>query len=114
MGGWVFSRSGPLVPRARAAMPLKSALAGLAVLCVIAGCPPPASAANWYQMPGTTSADLAGSGWLLLSSSGLSWPDGRQAIVTFWKNPDTAEVIRCIGYFEADMSGDGEACEEVL
>lgn len=113
MGGWIFSESGPLVPRARGAMPVKGALAALAVLCVIAGCPTQADAANWQTMPGTTSADLAGGGWRLLSSSGLSWPDGRQAIVTFWKDPDAPAVIRCISYFEADMSGDGEACQQV-
>lgn len=99
--------------RARTALPLKGALAGLAVLCIFAGYPAQAEAASWSVSTGTTSADLASRGWLLLSSSGLSWPDGRQAIVTFWKDPDTAAVIRCIGYFEADMSGDGEACERV-
>jgi hypothetical protein len=112
MEGRGHSQNGRHARWTQRAVSLKKALAGLAVVLALAGYSAPSSAANWYSMPGTTSADLARDDWRLLSSSGLSWPDGRQAIVTFWKNPDTAAVVRCISYFEVDMSGDGEVCEQ--
>ena len=39
----------------------------------------------WRMVGGLTSGDLAQKDAALISSAGLSWPDGRQAIVTFWK-----------------------------
>jgi hypothetical protein len=39
---------------------------------------------------------------------GLSWPDGRQAIVTFWKAENS--VFRCIDYFDTSMQSTGGGC----
>jgi hypothetical protein len=65
---------------------------------------------TWQVLPGMTSAQLASSdGWELASSSGLSWPDGRQALVTFWKGPKQ-NYLRCVTYFDASMGSTGEGC----
>lgn len=72
---------------------------------------------RWEVVPGLTSANLASTPWVLLSSAGLSWPDGRQAIVTFWtgsrnlREKDTL-YIRCTAYFDASMRATGEKCEQ--
>jgi hypothetical protein len=39
---------------------------------------------SWSPSQEDTSHGLASAGWKFLGASGLSWPDGRQAIVTFW------------------------------
>lgn len=74
-----------------------------------------------YYLP--SSALLAEAGWELVTSSGLSHADGRQAIVTFWKRPareleDTKTILkplyyyaRCFAYFDRDMVQTGEKCE---
>lgn len=66
---------------------------------------------TWQAMPGVTSARLATDGWELISSSGLSWPDGRQAVVTFWRGNDRA-IRRCNDFFDADMQQTGGLCYE--
>jgi hypothetical protein len=64
---------------------------------------------NWKTMPGTESSDIAKMLLVtLISSAGHSWPDGRQAIVTFWRSGAT--YLRCIDYFEQDMTPSGGVC----
>lgn len=66
---------------------------------------------KWKAMPGTQSSDLAKTIIVtLVSSAGHSWPDGRQAIVTFWRSGAT--YLRCIDYFEQDMTPSGGICYE--
>lgn len=70
----------------------------------------------WFHDSRSDSAILPVQGWTIESSAGLSWPDGRQAIVTFWKGPEKdaylrGVVVRCISYFSADMTDTGEKCQ---
>jgi hypothetical protein len=68
---------------------------------------------KWNVMPGTQSSDLAKMMLVtLISSAGHSWPDGRQAIVTFWKSG--ANYLRCIDYFEQDMTSSGGVCYQPI
>ena len=73
---------------------------------------------RWAIAPGVTSANLAHTPWVLVQSTGLSWPDGRQAVVTFWATPERASggafalYIRCTAYFDRDMIQTGEKCEQ--
>lgn len=55
-----------------------------------------------------TSADLASKAIPLTASSGLSWPDGRQALVTYWK--DGIATYRCVDYFDSNMQATGSIC----
>jgi hypothetical protein len=61
----------------------------------------------WRMVVGLTSGDLAQKDAALISSAGLSWPDGRQAIVTFWK---AEKIYRCVDFFNADYQQTGGAC----
>jgi hypothetical protein len=64
---------------------------------------------KWKVMPGTRSSDIAKMLLVtLISSAGHSWPDGRQAIVTFWRSGAT--YLRCVDYFEQDMTPSGGVC----
>ena len=64
---------------------------------------------NWKPLPGTQSSRVASMPIVtLISSAGHSWPDGRQAIVTFWRSGTT--FLRCIDYFEQDMTSSGGVC----
>jgi hypothetical protein len=72
------------------------------------------SPSNWIRSYFVNSAALSVLGGELLSSSGLSWPDGRQAVVTFWfidsHGFEPWEHFRCIDYFKQDMQATGGAC----
>lgn len=57
-----------------------------------------------------SSAELARGGWKFLSMSTMSWPDGRQAVVTLW-NSKLGDFARCFDYFDAAMNQVGGKCE---
>ncbi len=57
-----------------------------------------------------TSAALARDGWKFLSLSTLSWPDGRQAVVTLWQSK-IGDYARCFDYYLATMEPNGGKCE---
>lgn len=75
----------------------------------------PAFAEEWEPLAGMTTAKLAASGWRIDTSSGLSWPDGRQAVVSFWSMTfDQGQnfTMRCITYFDGNMTPTGDMCSE--
>ena len=51
----------------------------------------------------------------VVGTAGLSWPDGRQALVTTVqiKNTEKQWLCRCTDYFDADMQQTGQACYEL-
>ena len=51
----------------------------------------------------------------VVGTSGLSWPDGRQAIVTTLETEQLGNkwLARCIQYYSADMKLTGEKCYEL-
>lgn len=51
----------------------------------------------------------------VVGTSGLSWPDGRQAIITTIevKQKGKKWLNRCIDYYDKDMRHTGEACSEL-
>ena len=57
-----------------------------------------------------SAASLARDGWKFLAMSALSWPDGRQAVVTMWMN-QLGDFARCFDYFDAKMVQTGGKCE---
>ena len=64
----------------------------------------------WGLDPPATSAELARGGWKYLGMAALSWPDGRQAVVTMW-NSKLGDFARCFDYFDAAMHQTGGKCE---
>jgi hypothetical protein len=64
----------------------------------------------WGLDETASSAALAREGWTFLSMSTMSWPDGRQAVVTLW-NSKLGDFARCFDYFDADMNQTGGKCE---
>jgi|AntRauMFilla1563_2_1112583.scaffolds.fasta_scaffold94041_1 hypothetical protein len=75
-----------------------------------------ASGQEWSALPGMTSAKLAATGWEHRSATGLSWPDGRQAIVSFWTMQSSKIprlTMRCVSYFDADFQQSGDICYQV-
>jgi pectin methylesterase-like acyl-CoA thioesterase len=64
----------------------------------------------WGLDPQATSAELARGGWKYLGMATLSWPDGRQAVVTMW-NSKLGDFARCFDYFDAAMHQTGGKCE---
>ena len=68
----------------------------------------------WDVFTGITSSSLAHEGAELMTSSALSWPDGTQAIVTFWRPIQEpyiwANVVRCMDYFDSFMQSTGGVC----
>ena len=65
---------------------------------------------TWGLDAEASSAALARDGWKFLSMSTLSWPDGRQAVVTMWMNK-LGDFARCFDYFDAKMVQAGGKCE---
>jgi hypothetical protein len=73
----------------------------------------PSSAEEWTPIgPEMSSAKFAAMGWEQSSSAGLSWPDGRQAVVSYWTVlRDGARVTaRCISFFDEDLRSTGDIC----
>ncbi|PAP92140.1 hypothetical protein CIT31_29715 [Mesorhizobium wenxiniae] len=73
-------------------------------------------AAEWQALPGMTSASLAQSGWRQTGAAGLSWPDGRQAVVSFWESTSEKQrfTFRCVAYFDKDFHQTGDACYQAV
>jgi hypothetical protein len=73
---------------------------------------------EWQPLPGMTSARLAASGWRQTGAAGLSWPDGRQAVVSYWEstidNQRTTFTFRCVSYFDADLHQSGDGCSQAV
>ena len=70
---------------------------------------------RWEILPGLQSAGLSSVSWLMVGSSGLSWPDGRQAVVTFWRSTGTKPLhIRCVANFDNVMRWTGEGCYQAV
>jgi hypothetical protein len=67
---------------------------------------------GWHQEPSATSGGFAQAGCQILGTAGLSWPDGRQGIITFWHCED-GKTARCLDYFNAEMSATGGRCDSV-
>ena len=68
-----------------------------------------AGESTWILDAQAESASLARTGWQFLNSTGLSWPDGRQAIVTFWQS-SAGDVTRCFDYYDSNMQASGSIC----
>lgn len=71
------------------------------------------AASIWALEVGLASATLAAQGAELLASDGLSWPDGRQATVTYWRPAQGVNlIVRCIDYFDDSMRSTGGGCQK--
>jgi hypothetical protein len=79
------------------------------VLLLVATSSASAGESTWILDAQAESASLARTGWKFLDSTGLSWPDGRQAIVTFWQS-SAGDVARCIDYYDSNMQASGSIC----
>ena len=66
---------------------------------------------SWTMQPGLTLRQVLGSGGLIRSTAGLSWPDGRQAVVLYVDSE--GDLLRCVDYFDASMSSTGISCYEL-
>ncbi|MCG7948695.1 MAG: hypothetical protein N0C84_20355 [Candidatus Thiodiazotropha taylori] len=66
---------------------------------------------SWQYTLKLGSASIARAGGELIESTGLSWPDGRQIIVTYWKL-NSGEMVRCFDNFQADMQSTGSSCQK--
>ncbi len=74
------------------------------------GAPPETWSGVWGLDVEASSAALARDGWKFLAMSTMSWPDGRQAMVTMWMN-QLGDFARCFDYFDAHMVQAGGKCE---
>jgi hypothetical protein len=84
-----------------------------------------ANASEWKPLPGYDIFELYSGSMAkkldvertksVVGTSGLSWPDGRQAIVIHIEVEQGKEkwLYRCIQYFAADMQQTGEQCYEL-
>ncbi len=73
---------------------------------------------EWWPVPGLNSAIIMQDNWELVSSSGLSWPDGRQAIMTFWRkapgDSPRLKVVRCMDFFDDKFRSTAGICHAVV
>ena len=74
---------------------------------------------DWEPTPRLNSAGLAASALEHTGTAGLSLPDGRQAVVTFWTAPvadvmGQAFAFRCVTVFDADLVETSETCEQAV
>lgn len=71
---------------------------------------------KWEYLPGLSSADLARSEWAHRGAAGLSWPDGDQAVVSFWEAIIEGRrlTIRCFTYLGMDGAPNQEICAQAV
>ena len=67
---------------------------------------------GWRPVEELQSSNLAKDGWEVRASSGLSWPDGKQAIYTYWSRVRDGKLstILCAAFFRRDMKATKETC----
>lgn len=72
----------------------------------------PWSEMAWELVPGLSSASLPAEGWRNTSSSGLYWPDGRHAVISYWQleTGDGIFTLRCISSFDVNLQPTGDEC----
>lgn len=72
-----------------------------------------AQTSDWQPMFEWNTARLAEEGHRLIGTSGMSWPDGRQSVVTFWEVEidGIPPTVRCITSFAADQQQTGDLCK---
>ena len=82
-------------------------------------------ASEWMPLPGYDLHELYSGGMAIgtdikreteiIGTNGLSWPDGRQALITTIeiRQLGSKGLYRCMQYFSADMQQTGERCYEL-
>jgi hypothetical protein len=99
--------------------PLKSTMNStkwsfLPILAVFAATPADAQELwqdGWIYVPGLNASKVAMTkGAKLISSGGHSWPDGRQATMTYWQLGDL--FLRCVDHFDKNMVATGGLCSQ--
>jgi len=67
---------------------------------------------DWVYQRNTSLTDLFTVGTSVGSTAGLSWPDGRQAIITYVNTPGPqgSVVYRCVEYFDEEMNLTNSRC----
>ncbi len=82
-------------------------------MIVLAGA---AQAEDWTEWQDATSAIIATTeGCRFNGTAAMSWPDGRQGLITFWQccldfEREYCTVLRCTDYFDTDMQRTGGLC----
>jgi hypothetical protein len=65
----------------------------------------------WTALPSTTAHDLTVTfRAVLISSDALGWPDGRSALITYWRGGPSDAYYRCVDYKDANFQSTGHAC----
>ena len=65
----------------------------------------------WRALPGNTAYELKVTfNTTLISSDALAWPDGRTALITYWRGGPAATYYRCVDYKDADFQSTGHSC----
>lgn len=66
----------------------------------------------WEPVPNVNSANLARLDWQLLSSDALNWPDGRQALVSYWRDSKQKIIMRCVDFKNQQFQDTGALCSQ--
>lgn len=72
-----------------------------------------AAAGKWVPLTGYSLSEVYNTeSTKVIGSSGLSWPDGRQANVILMESYQSGKrwLYRCVDYFNADMKPTGQDC----
>lgn len=70
----------------------------------------PATAQQWSSL-GPSLAFLAASGWRQTGAAGLSSPDDRHAVISFWEAPEGQNgVYRCTTVFDQNFNQVSDTC----
>jgi hypothetical protein len=65
----------------------------------------------WKALPGTTAYDLKQmNNATLISSDAVAWPDGRSALVTYWRGGPTDTYYRCVDFVDSNIQSTGHSC----
>lgn len=95
--------------------PVRPAVLAL-LLCLLW---PPAQAqephrpfSQWVPEPDMTLKDYLADGGRIVAAAGLSWPDGRPAVVVYVEARD--ETFRCVDMYDASFQSTGFMCYRLV
>jgi len=67
----------------------------------------------WEPVPNVNSANIARTtDWELNNSSSVAWPDGRIALITYWRESKQHLTMRCVDFKNKEFQDTGAFCSQ--
>jgi hypothetical protein len=66
----------------------------------------------WEPVANVNSANIARLDWDLISTDAANWPDGRMALISYWRDKKQKVMMRCVDFKNKDFQDIGTLCSQ--